>query len=282
MMRKIIFIFLLTAAVLSGAYFYVVKSVTGLPVNNPAAFAAEKKVHSGKTVVCLGDSITHGSMSYNYVDELTRRLSSKGFVFVNAGINAELAYNALLRVDAVLACKPDFVTVLIGTNDVNASMSPEKQAHYKKIMKLPQQADKDWYRENLKKICQKIKTASPHTRIALIALPPVGEDLGDAAYQRASEYCLIIEQVAKEENVSYLPIHEKMEAYLKNNKHKQLYTFDQCDTLMSKAMAQHYLMKKSYDEISSANGFLLVTDFLHLNSVGAGMIADEIQSFLER
>jgi lysophospholipase L1-like esterase len=39
-------------------------------------------------------------------------------------------------------------------------------------------------------------------------------------------------------------------------------------------------MWQSFDEISKKNGFLLVTDGIHMNSRGAAIIADQIESFL--
>ena len=38
----------------------------------------------------------------------------------------------------------------------------------------------------------------------------------------------------------------------------------------------------SWDDVSRRNGLLLLTDTLHLNSVGAGMIADLIEAWLEK
>jgi lysophospholipase L1-like esterase len=38
----------------------------------------------------------------------------------------------------------------------------------------------------------------------------------------------------------------------------------------------------SWDEVSRRNGLLLTTDTLHLNSVGAGMIADLVEGWLLR
>jgi lysophospholipase L1-like esterase len=50
--------------------------------------------------------------------------------------------------------------------------------------------------------------------------------------------------------------------------------------LLIKALARHYLLRQSFDEIPRKNRFLLLTDGIHMNSRGAGFIADEIESFL--
>ena len=62
-----------------------------------------------KLVVCLGASIVRGQFSANFVDMLKTRLSD--FQFVNAGVNGDLAYNVLRRLDAVLAQQPRQVEV---------------------------------------------------------------------------------------------------------------------------------------------------------------------------
>ena len=87
-------------------------------------------------VVCIGDSITHGRVSHNYVDLLAGRFRDGNVVFVNAGINSELAWNVVQRLDAVIACKPDVVTVLsYGTNDANATLSEANGRRAVKKMK---------------------------------------------------------------------------------------------------------------------------------------------------
>jgi lysophospholipase L1-like esterase len=80
------------------------------------------KAYSGSLlVVCVGASIVRGNVSFNFVDLLKGRLEGKGFRFINAGVNGDLAYNVLKRLDSVINLQPDFVTILVGTNDVIAT-----------------------------------------------------------------------------------------------------------------------------------------------------------------
>jgi lysophospholipase L1-like esterase len=279
-LKKILVLLAIVVGVLAGLIVYLNICARSLPDNNPAAFTVLNAGKSpGKVVVCLGDSITHGSVSCNYVDELSRRLSAKGFIFVNAGINGELAFNALLRVKEVAACDPDYVTVLIGTNDANATTSKEKEEISVQDMKLPKKPDRAWYRENMKEICRKLKSVT-RAHIALISLPPMGEDRNDAAYRLAAEYSVIIKEVAREEKVGYLPLNESMNEFLKGRKLPLPHDFKETETLMYKAIVQHYLLRQSYDEISTSNGFMVLSDFLHLNCTGAGMVADLVENFV--
>jgi len=50
--------------------------------------------------------------------------------------------------------------------------------------------------------------------------------------------------------------------------------------LSIKALARHFLLRQSFDEISRKHHFALLTDGIHMNSRGAAFIADEIEAFL--
>ena len=50
--------------------------------------------------------------------------------------------------------------------------------------------------------------------------------------------------------------------------------------VMYKGLARHYLLGKSFDEISEDNGFLYLIDLLHINTRGAETVADLIEGFI--
>ena len=70
-------------------------------------------------VVCCGDSITHGHIGYDWVSALRKQDNSK--VYINAGINADLTWNLNQRIDDIIKHNPDYITILIGTNDAIGS-----------------------------------------------------------------------------------------------------------------------------------------------------------------
>ena len=129
------------------------------PENSPSAFLRRgRRITTRTLVLCAGDSITHGVVSANYVDMLERRFAADGYEFVNAGVNGNLAYNLLQRLDDVIACQPDVVTVLIGTNDVNATFSQEWEDSYRKEQKLPEKPTLAWYRLNVERIIDRLRS----------------------------------------------------------------------------------------------------------------------------
>jgi len=130
---------------LAGVYIYMYVNATRLPDDSPGMFlAGEMGARGRKVIVCAGDSLTHGRVSENYVDILKGWFNVMGYSVINAGINQELAWNLLQRVDEIVKCKPDFVTILIGINDVNASMNEKTARRYIREKGLPQNPDVAW------------------------------------------------------------------------------------------------------------------------------------------
>jgi len=251
-----------------------------MPAVNPGNFTATQfPVQNRNVAVCVGDSITHGTVSCNYVDILSGRDRLRGYTFVNAGINSELAYNVVQRADGIIACNPAVITILIGTNDAAASLSSGNQKRYTKDMNLPRLPDRDWYRENLQLLIQKFKTGT-RARIAVFSLPPIGEARESVAYKRAQEYSAIVKEVALSEKVTYLPLNERMDEIIAKRGMKNTPAYNENMYLMFKGIVQHYLLGLSYDEIASSNNYFLITDTLHLNCVGAALMADMVENFV--
>jgi lysophospholipase L1-like esterase len=236
-----------------------------------------------KTVVCFGASLTAGTVSFNYLDLLGARPSLAGFRFINHGVNGDLAWNGLERLDRVIAKRPDFVTILIGTNDVNATMSERNLLRYKALNHLPAEPTLTWYESNLGTIVKRLKQETD-ARLALLSLAVIGEDLEHEANRKVNLYNESVRRIAREEEVSYLPLHERMVAYLRDHEGDRAQLpprLEYRDGLHNtgNALALH-ATGLSWDEVSRRNGLLVTTDGLHLNSVGAGMIADLIEAWL--
>jgi len=281
MIIRIIALFGVLIFILIVAITYTLKQAQKLPLNSLVNFLEKSaQDNNQKTVVCVGNSITHGQVSYNYVNILSERLSVDGYQFVNAGINGNLAYNVVNRLDKIIGCDPDYVTVLIGTNDANASLSEKNSARYMKDMALPEKPNAEFFRKNLKELISQLKKRT-NAKIAILSLPPIGEDINHIAYQRTKEYSGIILDVAQENNVDYLPLHEKITEYLLAEDHHPRLSYDNgFRIIMIKGILSHFLLGTSFDKIATNNGFLIVTDFLHLNHRGSKMVADLIKNWI--
>lgn len=236
-----------------------------------------------KTVVCFGASLTAGTVSCNYLDLLAERPALAGCRFINHGVNGDLAWNGLQRLDAVIADRPDDVTILIGTNDVNATLSERNLIRYKAFNHLPAEPTLAWYEENLRAIVARLK-AETSARLAMASLAPIGEDLAHEANVKIAQYNAVVRRIAGEEGAAYLPFNEALLAYLRDHEADRAglppplaYRDGLHNT--GNALALH-ATGLSWDEISRRNGLLVLTDTLHINSVGAGMLADLIERWL--
>lgn len=236
-----------------------------------------------KTVVCFGASLTAGTVSFDYLELLSARASLADFRFINHGVNGDLAWNGLQRLDKVVAEQPDAVTILIGTNDVNAILSERNRLRYLSFNHLPQDPTLAWYEENLRAIVARLKSETS-ARLALLSLAVIGEDLEHEANRQVALYNEVIRQIAEDEAIDYLPLHERMIAYLREHEEERTALPPRLEyrdglTNVGNAVALH-ATGLSWDEVSHRNGLLLTTDCLHLNSVGGTMIADLIENWL--
>jgi lysophospholipase L1-like esterase len=230
-------------------------------------------------VVCLGASIVRGQVSYNFVDVLEQRMARDGFQFVNAGAAGDQAYNVFMRLDSIIDCQPDFVVILVGTNDVTATLSPALARISRLTRRSPQPPSAEFYKYNMLMIINMLKERTA-AKIALVSLPVLGEDLESTPNQRTRDYNALLKQIADEEQVGYLPVHELQEEYLTEAQHTGGRPYESGGILSVKALIRHYLLRQSLDEISRKHHFLLLTDGIHMNSRGATFIADQIESFL--
>jgi lysophospholipase L1-like esterase len=232
-----------------------------------------------RIVVCLGASMVRGQVSCNFVRLLDQRMAENGFKFINAGVAGDQAYNVLVRLDSVVAYRPDFIIILVGTNDVTATLSPALGRISRLTRRFPQPASAEFYQSNMLQIVKTLKERTT-ARIALVSLPVLGEDLESIPSQRIREYNALLREIANEEQVGYLPVSELQEEYLRKVQRRSGRPYESGGMLSIKALARHYLLRQSFDEISRKHHFLLLTDGIHMNCRGATFIVEEVESFL--
>lgn len=228
------------------------------PVNPPAeACGGDGVPGSGPVVVAAGASMTRGTLGADWVGALRER----GHRLVNAGVNGNTTADLLARVDAdVVACRPDAVTLLIGTNDVRGDVPLDE------------------YRANLRAIVARVQ-AGTTARIALLSLPPLGEDLDGGLNVELRGYNAAIEEVAAEAGLSYLPVHERMvEALRERTDEPTPFGFDFGVAYL--AAAEHYLLGREWDEVARGNGLRLLVDHVHLGDRGGAIVTDLVDGWL--
>jgi lysophospholipase L1-like esterase len=231
-------------------------------------------------LVCLGDSITQGDFGASYVSLLAKRLSPAAWLVLNAGINGDLAVNALARVNDMIAAQPRVVTILIGTNDVLASMGPKEFRTYVWMGKIKQPPGSGDCLANVAEIVRRLQKET-EARIAVLSIPVISEDLDHEVNRRGDQYSDTLRELAGRLNVDYLPLRETQKAYVKTTAKEVRQPYENGDRLGMAAMAWSFL-GLSWDTIAEQCGNQLSIDNIHSNSVSAAMIADLIEEFVHK
>ena len=139
------------------------------------------------TVVCFGDSIT-ARKEGNPSPALTYKLSQKlpNYNFINAGVSGNTTEQAIERFAAdVIAKKPDYVTVLFGSND---------SATYRLV-------DLELFKRNITTFA---KVIGPSKTI-LISPPPVDESFQEnRSNESLLQYTTVVREVAEETGSHYI------------------------------------------------------------------------------
>lgn len=227
-------------------------------------------------VACVGDSITRGQVSSNYVALLDRRFGASGFEFVNFGVNGDLAYNVAQRLDAVIARRPDVVTLLVGGNDVNSRFDERWQQRYMKDQKLPSIPDLDFYVQNVDSILTRLRTETT-ARVAVLEISMLGENLSSRMNLLVAEYNAALRQLATKHDVTCLALNERLRSSLPPDHQSPPYA-GKVSAVM-KAALRHTVLRQGWNRVSQRNGLALLTDHIHLNDTAAAVVADLIGGF---
>jgi len=246
---------LMLVAVL-GVIFRTVLRARRLPAVRPATF------NGRGAVVCLGASTVQGNMSYNFVDELARRLPDR--TFVNAGVNGETSAQVLSRVPEVVACQPTDVIVMAGANDLAAIRGARLAGGRRTTF--------DEFHANLTAIVRGLRPA----RVALMSIQPLGEVLDSPENQDMDRLNAIVRGVADAEDVPYLPFNEQMKSLLLGGDRP----FRDSVPRVVVAAVLRLGLGLSLDLIGRLNGYRAHTEGLHLASPAGLLAADLVEAHL--
>jgi lysophospholipase L1-like esterase len=250
------------------------------PVRAPERWTESLRPESDPVLLCLGDSITHGHLGSDW----TGLLAGRGICVVNGGINGELAWNLVQRVDRALACRPDVVTILIGANDAMAAHDEASARRYVKLVDLPRPPDLEWFEENLRELVRHLQEKS-QARIALMTLAPIGEDPGAPIADLIGKCNAVIARAAEDMDVELLPLHDHLMALLPQHPEatRHVYVPGARSTIrMVGAGALHYLLGTSWDRIAARRGLTLTVDLVHLNDRAGAVVADLVEGFASK
>jgi lysophospholipase L1-like esterase len=208
---------------------------------------------------------------------LLDKVGSEGFQVVNAGVAGDLSANVLRRVDPVIQCDPDIITLMIGSNDVAAEFFSSFSRLLLRLKGIKQLPTVEWYAENVSSILRRLQ-AETHARIAVIEIPMLGEDLASEINGRVDKYNEVLRSTAEAEGVRCIPLHEQLVELLPSRHMPPPYRAS--IGLIIKVQLQHHVLHRSWDDIGSRNGLVLLTDHTHLGERAAGVAAESVADFV--
>ena len=229
-------------------------------------------------VVCCGDSITHGHIGYDWVSSLRNSDDSK--IYINAGVNADLTWNLNQRLDDIIKHNPDYITILIGTNDAIGSQ-PVKliQDYYIQTKNLPQVPTIEWFEEQIEIFVQEVK-ANTSAKIAITTLPWLGEQEDASIMKVIKSHNKIIKRIAVKYDLFILDLFSKFQEQIVSNDSIP-YTTSELRRLRGlRAVILYYIFGWSWTKIGEKYRLTLLCDHIHLNERGGKIIKDLVKEFL--
>ncbi len=239
-----------------------------------------------ETVACVGSSTTASKGTYRWIAELESRPQNSRFRFVNLGVGGDLSFNTIRRLRRVIGVQPDRVIILIGTNDILASVFPNFRRIVRLWKGLPDEPSAQRFRENLELITRRLQQQT-HARVALSSLAPVGEDphSTDPVQSRLNDLCAayndVIRAVASREGTDYVEFYEAFADQLNRSKSAKPFTRFSFASFYRDYLVREMILRRSFDEIAQVNGWEFHIDGIHLNTRGGRILTDAVQRFLD-
>ncbi|MBM9546627.1 SGNH/GDSL hydrolase family protein [Leptospira sp. 201903074] len=248
----------------------VIFQATKVPPNNLKS-ALESKSTQQPKIVFLGDSITHGRVSYDYVGSIAKNPNLTSYQVINEGINSRLTVQILEQLDNLKELKPDYVFLLIGTNDLKATLSADEYNRYAALWKLKEPVTEESFVKNLTKIIQTIKKDTK-AKLIVFSPPVLGEDTNSIPFQRSKRFAELTKEVVTKEKAIYKPLHETLSKGLETSITKTHKPYIQSTWGMYWTILKYYSSKASWDDLGESNGYYYLTDAIHLNERGGKIL----------
>ena len=267
-----------TALIATGALVRAVSGVQTRAAGDVEGFLALPPEERSRrpVVACIGASIVRGRAGVDFVRMLREEFPE--LAFANGGVNGHVAWETLQGLDDVLACAPEHAIILVGTNDVQATLSGRAADGVRRSKHLPRAPSADFYGECLTEMIDTLHADG--VSVAVCSLPPVGQDLTDDVNTRTDEFNRVIEVICESRDATYLPVNERMCEILEAHGATHGPAFGGWGRPALESFIWHFVLGRSFDDIAARHGMVLSPDGVHLNTEGAGVVADLAGDFL--
>ena len=274
----------------------------------------EKKGEKEPILVCLGDSLTHGQCSANWVDgiqpSLKQLLLQKGTTttttleVVNAGQNGICTHTALQeKVNHVVVCRPNYIFIMLGSNDAMAIYRDDWARDKVRIWNLPERPTEDILIRNLTDTIRNLLKQTDAV-IAIATIPPFGEDVDSSANKiiqsindriKRLEYLFLgeIKDDSREtKRVSVIDVNDALWAEINNsrrrsnennnsNSNKATHSIDAFLPYAIVMGILHCVFGISWNVLTRLlTGNVVLSESLHLNENGGSIVRNEVVKWL--
>lgn len=225
-------------------------------------------------IAFLGDSITEGVHGYSYIKvlkELNTNIS-----FSNYGKGGDTVSSLYKRMKKISDLNEyDIIFLFIGINDILGTLSWFYKL-LKVIDKQPVAKSKEAFQSTYKNVLEYLNLL----KVKTVIIPPllIGEKIDNKWNKEVTNLVKIIESLIKNyPSMDYINIRKEFEDYLKN---KDLSDFVPLRAMDMKQDGDDIRSGKDVDTIGERRGLYLTIDGVHINTLGANMIANNIQMYL--
>jgi lysophospholipase L1-like esterase len=277
----LIIVTILVAAVIAftAAYLYISSIIATPPKGRAKDLLLSNDSEDRRVIACIGDSLTHGNIGDCWVETLRNEFPED--IFLNEGINGDVVWQVQQRLEPILACKPDIVILMIGSNDVMASFNKKSGESYRRNNKLPEVPTFESYQKLLPKL---IDSLSASSKIAICTLPPIGENKDSIVNNHVNKFNKFIELTAKNKNITLLPVSKLLREDLSIRTYPSRSDYDPSTLPIIRRIyggaVQHYIFKKSWDEVAKSKGQWILFDQVHLGERGAKIVFNIVKKYI--
>jgi lysophospholipase L1-like esterase len=186
----------------------------------------------------------------------------------------------------VITLRPERVIILIGTNDIMATVFPNFRRFARLFKRLHEEPSPARFEENLHFTVHKLQRET-NARIGLSSLAPVGEDPNSRHPVQArlneliATYNGIIRDVASTARTHYIPFWESFEDQLVRAGSAKPFTHFSFASFYRDYLFREVILRQSFDRISRMNGWQFHIDGIHLNTKGGRILTEAVQQFLD-
>ena len=279
MLLFILYLLIATVILITVVYFYVSSIAATPPKGRADDLSKELSLKSGRVIACIGDSLTHGNIGECWVESLRNEYPED--TVLNEGINGDVVWQVIKRIESIVNCHPDIIILMIGSNDAMASFNKKSGERYKSNNKLPEIPTFKSYKKLLPKLLDRLNGTS---KIAICTLPPIGENIDSAINVHIRKFNDFIELTANNKNINLIPVSKLLWDDLSKRTYHIKSDYDPNSLPIIRriygGMVHHYIFKKPWDEIAKSRGQWLLFDQIHLGERAAKILFNATKKYI--